>query len=362
MAGKLAKKVKWGVIGSGGIARRRTIPEGILPARNAELTAVYDLNSKVNTEVAREFGAHAAETLDELLGCGVDVVYIASPPGKHLDQTVACARAGKNVLCEKPLGMTVAQAKDMIESCRQAGVYLGTAFMMRFQAQHQAALGLIEQGKLGKPVFARAQLSCWYPPMPGAWRQNPKQGGGGSLMDMGGHCIDLLEMFFGEVRAVNCVIHRAVHGYESEDSAVVTLLFANGAMGMVDVFFCIPDEASRNVLELYGSQGSILSAATIGQGERGEMVAHLKDGVSGYDAQQSRTAGGATPINPAPVNMYRAEIEEFSQALIEGREPTINAWIGLHSQKVLAACYKSARLHRQVVVQEGEALSSSSFR
>ena len=171
-------------------------------------------------------------------------------------------------------------------------------------------------------------------------------------MDMGGHCIDLLEMFFGKVEAVSCMISRAVHSYASEDSAVATLRFESGAIGVVDAFFCIPDEASRNVLELYGSQGSILAQGTIGQGEKGQMVAHLKDGSSGYDAQQARAAGGCLTINPAPVNMYRAEIEEFSQAILEGREPANHARVGLQSQQVLAACYESARVQRQVALEQ----------
>jgi predicted dehydrogenase len=342
------RRIRWGVLGSGGIARRRTIPEGIVPAANAQLVAVYDLDPKANEQVARAFNAHPAGSVDELLGGGVEAVYVATPPPAHRQQTIACARAGKHVLCEKPLGLTVPEAEAMIAACHQAGVLLGTTFMMRFHAQHQAALSLIRQGRLGQPVFARAQLSCWYPPMPGAWRQDPATGGGGSLMDMGGHCLDLLEMFFGPVRAVSCFTNRTVHGYASEDSAVATLFFANGALGTVDAFFCIPDEGSQNVLELYGSAGSILAKGTIGQGAHGKMLAYLKEGVLGYDAQQARASGTGLPINPDPLNTYRAEIEEFSQAIAEGRAPLNNAALGLQSQKVLAACYASARTGKAV--------------
>ena len=189
-----SERIKWAVLGCGGIARRRTIPEGIVPARNAAIVAVHDLNPQANAEVARQFEAQAAASVEELLRCDADAVYIATPPNVHCEQTLACARAGKHVLCEKPLGLTVAEAGAMMSACAQAGVRLGTAFMMRFHAQHQAALRLIRDGQLGQPVFARAQLSCWYPPLPGAWRQDPATGGGGSLMDMGGHCLDLLAL------------------------------------------------------------------------------------------------------------------------------------------------------------------------
>ena len=154
--------------------------------------------------------------------------------------------------------------------------------------------------------------------MEGAWRQDPAQGGGGSLIDMGGHCIDLLEMFFGAVKKVSCFTNRTVHSYASEDSAVATLFFANGALATVDTFFCIPDESSKNVLELYGSRGSILAKGTISQASAGEMVACLEEADRGYDAQQARASGRDLEITPDAVNIYRAEIEEFSQAILDG--------------------------------------------
>lgn len=343
-------KIRWGVVGSGGIARRRTIPEGILKAPNAVLAAVYDLDPAVNAAVAAETGARAAGSLDELLGAGLDVVYVASPAAAHHGQILACARAGRPVLCEKPLGLGVAEAEEMIAACARAGVPLGCAFMMRFHSQHVAALDLIRSGRLGRPVFARAQLSCWYPPIPGAWRQDPALGGGGSLIDMGGHCIDLLEMFFGPVAQVTCLTNRTVHAYASEDSAVALLRFANGALGAVDAFFCIRDESSRNALELYGTRGGILATGTIGQGSRGEMTALLEPDEAGYDARQARAGGGGIPIAPEPRNLYRAEIEEFGAALLEGRPTALDAALGLRSQRVLAACYESARSGRAVEI------------
>jgi len=238
----------------------------------------------------------------------------------------------------------------MLRACEAAGVQLGTAFMMRFHSRHQAARRMIEEGKLGKPVYGRAQLSCWYPPIEGAWRQQPARGGGGSLIDMGGHCIDLLEMFFGPVVQVSCFINNSVHAYAPEDSAVAMLSFENGALGTVDTFFCIPDEASENVVELYGSRGSIIARGTIGQGAEGHMVARLKQAEEAYDAQQGRQTGGFISIDPAPINTYRAEIEEFSQALLDGRPSVLAGKSGLRSQMVLTACYNSGRTGRAVNV------------
>lgn len=342
--------VKWGVIGSGGIARRRTIPEGLAVARNGRLAAVYDVDAQANRAVAAEFGGSAADSIAALLGQDVDAVYVASPAYAHHEHVLACARAGKHVLCEKPLGMTTAEAAEMVAAASAAGVLFGTALMMRFHSQHRAALRLISEGAIGRPVYARAQLSCWYPPIPGAWRQDPATGGGGSLIDMGGHSIDLLEMFLGPVARVSCFTRNTVHAYPSEDSAVALLEFESGALATVDTFFCITDEGSRNALELHGSRGSILAEGTLGQAAQGRMTAILKDGASGYDAAQARDSVGGIDISPEPVNMYRAEVESFGDAVLHGRAPEVGADAGVRSQFVLAACYESARTGRAIPV------------
>src|SRR5512133_765749 len=328
-------KIKWGVIGSGGIARRRTIPEGIIASENAGLAAVYDVNTESNSAVAKQFNAKAAGSIPELMKSDIDAVYVASPANMHFEHVLACAKAGKHVLSEKPLGMSVAEAKKMISTCRDARVLLGVGLMMRFNTRHIEAKRMIDNGLIGKPVYARAQLSCWYPPIEGAWRQDPALGGGGSLMDMGSHCLDLLEMFFGKAKQVSCFTSNNVHDYKSEDSAVVSVMFENGAIGTVDTYFCIPDDSSKNILELYGSNGSIMAKGTIGQGTAGEMIAYLQNGTGAYDAEQSRSNGRGIIISPEPVNTYRAEIEEFSNAILENREP-LNSFIhGLRSIEVL---------------------------
>jgi predicted dehydrogenase len=337
------QRIGWGIIGSGGIARRRTIPEGFAPASNAELVAVYDVDATVNECVARDAGARAAGSIGELLAMDLDAVYIATPVWLHCPQALQCFAAGKHVFCEKPLGITVAEAERMTAAAAEAGCRLGCAFMMRFHAQHQAALRMIQDGRIGKPVYARAQLSCWYPPLQAAWRQDSEKGGGGSLIDMGGHCIDLLEMFFGKVKKVSCFVGNSVQDYEPEDSAVAMLAFENGAFATVDAFFCVPDRSSDNVLELYGSLGSILAKGTIGQAGTGTMVARLEGQAGGYEARQGRVSTGGIEITPDPVNPYLAEIEAFSQALLDGCEPPVGAQAGLRSQRVLAACYTSAR-------------------
>jgi predicted dehydrogenase len=120
-------------------------------------------------------------------------------------------------------------------------------------------------------------------------------------------------------------------------------MFSSGAIATVDTYFCIPDDSSKNILELYGSKGSIIARGTIGQGAACEMTAYLQHDTSSYNAEQSRSNGDGVIINPEPVNTYRSEIEEFSNAVLENREP-VNSFVpGLRSQELLEACYKSAR-------------------
>ncbi len=340
------EQVRWAVLGAGGIARRRTIPEGIIPADNAALVAVCD--PLCGAEVAGEFGVIHCESYEQLLEQNIDAVYIATPTFLHHDQVIQAADAGKHALCEKPLSVDIHDAQEMIDACEKAGVKLGIGLMMRFHACHQEAKRLIDEGVIGKPVFGRAQLSCWYPPIEGAWRQDPKRGGGGCLADLGVHCIDLLEMFFGRTRRVMAMTGQVVHPYDSEDTATVLLEFEGGAKGVVDCLFNVPDESSLNRLELYGSGGSILAEGTIGQGDPGTMTLRSGGSAAGYESKQLREGANGVAICPKEINVYRAQVEAFSRAVIEGVEPPVSGEDGLWSQQVLQACYQSAKTGRAV--------------
>jgi len=342
-------KVKWGVIGAGGIARRRTIPEGITRANNAELVAVMDVEKNSAEEVGKEFGVSKCYTKEQdiLKDKDVQVVYIATPNYMHSSQVMLAAENGKHILCEKPLALTIEDCETMIASCQRNRVKLGVGLMMRFHAYHQKIAEIIKSGRLGEIVMARAQLSCWYPPIKGAWRQDLVKGGGGSFIDMGSHCVDLLEMFIEKVEEVFAFQGNLIHKYETEDSSIVLLKFKSGATGIVDNYFCIPDNASENRLEIYGSEGSILASGTIGQAPTGKMILNLTSG-EGYDVQQRREALPSQEIAVEPVNMYQAEIEYFSDCILNNKEPMISGKDGEHNQMIVLACYESAKTGKKV--------------
>jgi len=337
-------KVTFGVIGAGGIARRKTIP-GMLAAENLQLGAVMDVANI--GDIAAQFGVPKAyTTVEEMVGDpAIQAVYIASPAHLHLDQIKACAAAGKHVLCEKPLTLTSVQAKEAVAVCRRSKVLLQEGYMMKFHGAHQAIKRLIAEGRLGKIVYIRAQLSCWYPPIPGAWRQDPAMGGGGSLIDMATHLYDLLDHFAGPIRRVVALTGNLVQNYRSEGAATTLLELADGGHATVDTFFCVPDEASRTRLEIYGSRGSIFTEGTIGQSTGGQVEGIFGLGDTAYDASQNKdVARTFQPIPFEPVNPYTAECAYFADCILKGVEPAINGGANaIRIMQLTEKAYASAR-------------------
>ncbi len=278
-------------------------------------------------EIARQFGVDNAYTQDRdlLADPKVEAVYIASPVCHHARQIKMAAAAGKHILCEKPLALNPREGRAAVAACRRHRVFLQEGYMMKFHGAHRRIKEFIDAGRLGRLVYLRAQLSCWYPPIPGAWRQDPKLGGGGALIDMATHLFDLLEHFAGPIKRLTALTGHLVHAYRSEDASTTLLEFQSGAHATVDCFFCIPDEASRTRLEIYGSQGSILTEGTIGQSSGGVMEGIFGLGDTAYDAAQDKDAPRRFKNIPfRRINPYTAEFEYFADGLLHGRAPELN--------------------------------------
>jgi predicted dehydrogenase len=337
-------KVKWGVIGAGGIADRRTLP-GLLQARNCELLALMDVANTEALNAKYQVPCYQAE--EELLGHpDIDAVYIATPVYLHLEQICKAARAGKHVLAEKPLCLSLQQAEQAVAVCREAGVLLQEGYMMRFHGAHQKIQEIVRNGEIGKPVYARAQLSCWYPRLEGAWRQDFAKSGGGALIDMATHLYDLLEMFLGRIVKVAAVVNTQIQDYAVDDSATTLLQFDSGCHATVDTFYCIPDMASRTRLEIYGGQGSILSEGTVGQNCTGTLEVYREHPGKGYDATQSKDVASSFRTEEfSQVNPYTCECEVFAESILAGRTtPEFNSGErGLHIIRVMEAAYASAK-------------------
>ncbi len=341
----MSRKIKWGVIGCGGIADRRTLP-GMMLADNAELIAVMDANKAAADNCKEKYGAkYAFDNIEELLAIDeIEAVYIASPVFCHKDQAFAAAKAKKDILIEKPVGLTSKEAEEIADYCSSQGVKLGVGFMMRFHAYHQKMKELVDNGEIGEIVSARAQLTCWYPEMENCWRQDMKLSGGGALMDMGVHCIDLIRYITGlEVTEAAGLCGNQIFDYSVEDAGAVIMRLENGATAFVDANFNIPDAAVKCKIELYGTKGSIFAQGTISQVEGGEIEVLSANSSLGYDANQNRNDVAPMEISVEFGNMYTKEIEAFGRAVAGECEIPVSAADAIRSQKVVEAAYESSK-------------------
>lgn len=336
-------KLKWGIIGCGGIADRRTLP-GMMLTDNSEPYAVMDANLELAKTVKEKYNAkYAFDKYEDVLALDeVDAVYIASPVFCHKEQALAAVKAGKHILLEKPLGLTSEDSIEIIEACEAAGVKLGVGFMMRYHAYHQAMREFIASGGIGEIVSMRAQFTCWYPEIEGAWRQKKALSGGGALVDLGIHCIDLLQYISG-LSAVECrgYAQTQTFSYEVDDSASLVMKMNNGALAYVDANFNIPDTAAKCPLEFYGTKGSIIAVGTLSQDEGGKVEIIVSDDNVGYDAQQNRSLTEAKTLEVTFGNMYEKEISAFANAVINDTEPPVNGRNTISVQKIIDAIYNN---------------------
>lgn len=343
-------KVRWGVIGCGGIAYRRTIP-GLVKADNSELVAVMDTDLKAAERVAKEFNAEFfCGDINELLNCDkIDAVYIASPVFCHKEQVKAAAEKGKHILLEKPMGLTVKEALEIEEICNANGIKLGVGFMMRFNNLHETLKKSINEGDLGTIVSMRAQFTCWYPEIEGAWRQKFALSGGGALMDMGIHCVDLIRYVSGlEAQEITSFVGNQIFKYEVEDAGSIIMRMNNGALAYVDAAFNIPDDAAVCKFEIYGTKGSAVLSGSLAQDEAGECRLVLCSDDSGYDANQMRKEGTNSTSYAEGNNLYTKEIHAFADAVLFDKIPPVSSSDAIASQRVIEAAYESANSGKAV--------------
>jgi predicted dehydrogenase len=338
------KKVKWGIIGAGGIADRRTMP-GMELAENAEIYAVMEVNMEMASALKEKYNAAKAyDNEAELLAdSGVEAVYIASPVVYHKKQALMAADAGKHILLEKPIALTVEEGREVIDYCKKKGVLLATGFMMRYHAYHQAMKKLVDEGKLGQIVSCRAQLTCWYPDIPGNWRQSKATSGGGALMDMGVHCLDLIQYITGyKAKRAAGMASTLTFDYEVEDSGAMLVELENGAICQIESHFNIPDAAARGRFEIYGTKGSMLAEGTISQVEGGKLEVMISDDSLEYDAQQDRNEVEPMKVDVEFGNMYTKEIESFSKSILEGLPVEVPAEDAVQVQEVIQSAYRTS--------------------
>jgi 1,5-anhydro-D-fructose reductase (1,5-anhydro-D-mannitol-forming) len=294
-------KLRWGVIGAGGIAINRTIP-GILLSPQSSLVAINRTNRDELAKLQEKFGVIQGYLDAEQLvrNPDIDAVYIASPVKFHLEHALAAARAGKHILLEKPLGLHAREVMAIRQACEDNHVFFEGALMMRQHELHKQMRNLVAAGHIGQLVSMRLEFCFWYPPQASAWRLEKGIGGGGVFMDLGPHLIDLVQYVSGTtVQRANAMMDTISFPYEVEDSASVVMKLNGGGHALLSTHFNIPYDVSTKRFEVLGTEGILIAEETLGQEEQGTL-------------KIKRTGESSFQVIPhTSGNLYTKQIDHF---------------------------------------------------
>jgi len=285
--------LNWLVIGIGDITTRRVIP-GIQAESRSRLCGIVTRDPAK----AAQFGARVWPNLDEaLVDSAIHAVYVATPVFLHAPQTIQSLRAGKHVLCEKPMAMNEAEARTMVRAAEETGKTLGVAYYRRGYPKVQRAKQLIEQGAIGRPVVAELTNHMWFDGTGSrSWLVEPAKAGGGPLFDIASHRIDVLNYLFGRPMRVNGQLSNVVHRYAVEDNATVMIEYESGVRGVVEVRW--HSKVNRDECRIRGTDGEI------------EM--------SPLNGPDLIYPGGRENL-PAHANLHYPMIENFVDAVVAGK-------------------------------------------
>ncbi len=315
-----AQQVKWGVIGASSWAKNTFAP-AIVAAENARLCAVLSSDQDKADRLCERLGAEKGYTdLETFLSDpNVEAVWVASPNHMHAEQSLAALAAGKHVLCEKPMATTVADCERMVAAAERADRLLSVGYHMRYHPVHQQLRADWVSGAFGKPIYVRAQLYFAYPRAPAEWRQQWSTSGGWAICDVGTHLIDLLRWFLGVATEVRGELASPKFGCETDDHAVVTARFENGALGIADASTGAGAPAPR--LELYGSERYCICEGTL-------------FGIGGTVAT-GRLSQAPKVANAEVVPLYQRQAEAFSRAVLSGGRMPVTAQDGLENLRII---------------------------
>jgi UDP-N-acetyl-2-amino-2-deoxyglucuronate dehydrogenase len=281
------------------------------------------------------------------------VVTIATASGAHLEPAVAAARAGKHVIVEKPLEITLKRCDQIVDACDKAGVRLATIFPSRFHDSSQELKRAVEAGRFGRLTLGDAYVK-WYRTQAyydsGAWRGTWQLDGGGALMNQAIHSVDLLQWLMGNVAEVRaCTATLAHERIAVEDTAVASLRFANGALGVIEATTAAwPGYLKR--IELHGSHGS----AMIEEEDIVKWDFAKKDrrdaAIERQMARSKSTGGGAA--DPAAIGhqAHAKQFRDFVESIQTGRAPLIDGREGRRAVEIILAIYKSAETGKSVTL------------
>ncbi|MBU0519088.1 Gfo/Idh/MocA family oxidoreductase [bacterium] len=328
---KPTSPLRYGIIGFGRFARRRIIP-AFQQITDSSITAIQKRKPGEAAIEAESLGISTGyDSYEELLAdSAVDVVYITSANHDHTEHAIASAKAGKHVLCEKPLANTPAACEKIIAACAQAGVKLMVAQTLRYSAPVMLLKQWISAGKLGKISSARACFTYLLETSPRSWIRDKQMAGGGPLADLGVHCIDTLRYLSGTVR--EAVGFTSPKGQENdiELSAEGLLHFEDGVTGS---FFCSYQTPYWNRLAVWGEAGHAWVEPCAPPGTDVEL--------------KFRDPYGEIAINRINTgNPYGKLIKAFSDAICHDTDVPISGSEGLINQQIISSVYAGNHYRR----------------
>lgn len=339
------KKLGFGVIGLGAISPLHI--QGIDECVGARLAAVAD----VSEQRARELGEkrsvswytdHKALLADS----EVDVVCVLTPSGLRAPVCIDAARAGKHIIAEKPLEVTVDKVDSIIEECEKADVKLAVIFQGRFLPGVMAAHDAVTSGRLGRLVLGGAYIK-WHRSQEyydsADWRGTWELDGGGALMNQGIHYVDLLQWMMGPVETLTGHVGTLVkERIEVEDTAVACLKFAGGGLGIIEA--CTSARAGTPArLELRGDKGTIII-------EDGNVVFWDVEGDEDFAAQSVKTGSGSTDPMAITAIGHKAQIRDMADAINQGRPPIVDGYEARKSIEIVTGIYHSSKSGSPFVV------------
>jgi predicted dehydrogenase len=342
--------IGFGIIGCGTISHFHARAIGEL--RGAKLIACYDRRIEKAAEFAATYGCRPHQRLEDLLADPiVSIVTVATPSGAHLEPTLAAAHAGKHVIVEKPLEVTLKRCDRMIRACERNGVFLTTIFPARFFDASRRLKRAIDEGRFGRLTLGDAYVK-WYRTQEyydsGAWRGTWQLDGGGALMNQGIHSVDLLNWLMGpvaEVQARSAVL--AHERIEVEDAIVATLRYESGALGVIEATTsAFPGFPKR--IEIHGSAGSaVLEEEDLTVWHFAKPRASDRP-IPVLKEKRRGNAGGA--CNPTAISHsgHSRQFREFLTAVREGTRPAVDGDEGRRAVEVVLAIYKAAETGRPV--------------
>jgi len=289
--------LNWLVIGIGDITRKRVLPAILAEPRSC----LYALLTRDPRKAEAYAGAIAFTDLGEALrDAAIDAVYVASPVALHAEQTIASLRAGKHVLCEKPVALDYAQAESMAAAARESGRLLGIAYYRRLYPKLMRARQLIAEGAIGRPVLVEANYHGWLESPERGWLKDPALAGGGPLYDVGSHRIDACNFLFGKPVRATGLLSNALHELAVEDSATTLIEYAGGVHAVVDVRW--NSRIQRDQFRIVGVEGEI-----------------SLDALNGPALRMLGSDGRLTEEQlPPHVNVHYPAVENFVGAVLDG--------------------------------------------